>query len=71
MAGSSVQGVCLIRQPEPAKLEEGNIFYIEYLATAPWNLPNPIARQQYRGLALNFAGHYFICYKYAGFKIRF
>lgn len=44
---NQVQGICLIYQPTDAKLEAGNVFYVEYLAAAPWNLKNPIAQKRY------------------------
>jgi hypothetical protein len=50
MAESRVQGVCLIRQPEASKLERGDVFYIEYLASAPWNLANPISPKIFSGI---------------------
>lgn len=50
LAESRVQGVCLIRQPETSKLESGDVFYIEYLASAPWNLANPISPKIFNGI---------------------
>lgn len=45
-----VQGVCVISHPSGAKLEAGEVFYIEYLSSAPWNTPNPLAPKRYTGI---------------------
>jgi hypothetical protein len=36
-ADEKPQAVCIIYHPKESALEPGNIFYIEYLAVAPWN----------------------------------
>lgn len=35
------QAVCLIYHPKQSLFTDGNIFYIEYIAVAPWNRRNP------------------------------
>lgn len=35
------QAVCLIYHPKQSLISGGNIFYIEYIAVAPWNRKNP------------------------------
>lgn len=36
-AAGMPQGACVIYHPKPSVLSTGNIFYVEYLASAPWN----------------------------------
>jgi hypothetical protein len=50
MANNSLQGACLIYHPKPSALEKGDIFYIEYIAVAPWNRVNPMQTQVFRGV---------------------
>lgn len=50
IANEQVQGVCLIYHPEGAKLQVGDVFYIEYIAVAPWNTTNPIAPRRFNGI---------------------
>lgn len=42
MAEGYPQGACLIYHPKPSLIAPGDIFYIEYLAAAPWNRDNPM-----------------------------
>lgn len=44
------QGACLIYQPKESVLGGGKIFYIEFLATAPWNRENPMCRRRFRSI---------------------
>ncbi len=37
VADDKIQAICLIYHPKGALIEAGNIFYIEYVAVAPWN----------------------------------
>lgn len=50
LINNQVQGICLISHPTDAKLEPGEIFYVEYLSTAPWNTQNPLAPKRYSGI---------------------
>ena len=50
MADNIPQGACLIYHPKPSAFEEGNIFYIEYVAAAPWNRVNPMQPQVFKGI---------------------
>jgi len=47
---NEVQGICIISHPSGAKLEAGEVFYIEYLSSAPWNTTNPLAPKRYTGI---------------------
>ncbi len=42
IANDKIQAACLIFQPKTSAFQEGNIFYVEYIAVAPWNRPNPM-----------------------------
>lgn len=44
------QGVCLIFQPKESSLIRGDIFYIEFIAVAPWNRSNMHRERQYKGV---------------------
>lgn len=50
IANESVQAVCLIYHPKPSALEAGDIFYIEYVAVAPWNRKNPMRERSFKGV---------------------
>lgn len=55
------QAVCLIYHPKTSILSGNNIFYIEYIAVAPWNRKNPMAPKQFTGLGqilMQFIIHY-------------
>lgn len=61
MANGSPQGACMIYHPKPSALEKGNIFYIEYIASAPWNRINPMQAQIFKGIGtilIKFAINY-------------
>ena len=75
MADESSQGVCLIYHPKPSALEKGNIFYVEYVAVAPWNRVNPMQPRFFKGIgsilikyAVNYA-HTVLNLKY-GFSLH-
>lgn len=49
--GSSVEAACLIYFPKESSLQPiENIFYIEFIAIAPWNRFTPLENKRYRGL---------------------
>jgi len=50
MAEQNPQGACLLFHPKTPALGAGNIFYIEYVAVAPWNRQNPMAPKALRGV---------------------
>ena len=45
-----VQGICMIYHPKPSKLEEGDIFYVEYVSVAPWNRDSKIHERTFKGI---------------------
>jgi hypothetical protein len=50
IAEDQVQGVCVIYHPKPSKIDSQNIFYVEYLAVAPWNRNNVLAARKNKGI---------------------
>lgn len=61
IADGQPQGACLIYFPKDSAIDGQNIFYIEYVATAPWNRQNPIAERRFKGvgkLLVDFARDY-------------
>jgi hypothetical protein len=62
IAENTPQGVCIIYHPRASKLTSGNIFYLEYLAVAPWNRDSLIYARKFKGVgtallkcAINYA----------------
>ena len=49
-ANESTQAACLIYHPRKSETSPGNIFYIEYVAVAPWNRKNPMCERLYSGV---------------------
>lgn len=43
------QAACLIYHPKKSEIDTGEIFYIEYVAVAPWNRKNPMIDKKYKG----------------------
>lgn len=43
------QAACLIYHPKKSEINTGEIFYIEYVAVAPWNRLNPMKEKEYKG----------------------
>jgi hypothetical protein len=44
------QGACLIYHPQKSALTDDDIFYIEYVAVAPWNRKNPMTPKSFSGV---------------------
>lgn len=49
-ADDKPQAACLIYHPKKSVLHEEDIFYIEYIAVAPWNRKNPMQERELVGL---------------------
>jgi hypothetical protein len=47
-----VQGVCLTYHPKDSVLQDSSIFYIEYLASAPWNRNSAFHDKIYSGVGI-------------------
>ena len=70
MAENIPQGVCLIYHPKPSVLEDGDIFYIEYVASAPWNRVNPMRPQIFKKIG-SILIKYAIDYAHTVLKLRY
>jgi hypothetical protein len=46
----SVEGICVVCHPTTSRIDTKNIFYIDYLATAPWNRDNLVSKKVYKGV---------------------
>jgi hypothetical protein len=49
-ADGQPQAACLIYHPKPSALEAGDIFYVEFVAVAPWNRNCRIRPREFGGL---------------------
>jgi hypothetical protein len=49
-ANGKPQGACLIYHPKDSIIDSQNIFYIEFLAVAPWNRNNPMSKREFKGI---------------------
>lgn len=50
LCDDKVQANCVIYQPRESLLSQKNIFYIEFIAVAPWNRKNNIRDKRYNGI---------------------
>lgn len=50
IAEGNPQAACLVYHPKQSALHDGQIFYIEFIAVAPWNRENPLAPRAFLGL---------------------
>lgn len=50
VADGKPQGACLIYHPQKSATCANNIFYVEYVAVAPWNRKNPISERVFFGI---------------------
>lgn len=50
MAESQPQCACLIYHPKDSVIDGQDIFYIEYVAVAPWNRVNPMIGRRFKGV---------------------
>lgn len=51
------QAACLIFHPKESALSAGNIFYIEYIAVAPWNRRNVMQDRTFAGVGTRILKH--------------
>lgn len=70
MAEGYPQGACLIYHPKPSLISTGDIFYVEYLAAAPWNRANPMRERSIKGVATNLL-KYATNYAQSQLKLRY
>lgn len=57
VAEGAPQGACLIFHPKASALNKGDIFYIEYIAAAPWNRRNPMHEQAFKNVGTILVKH--------------
>ena len=50
LAENQVQGICNIYHPKPSKIDAMDIFYVKYVAIAPWNRPNCLSPKKFGGI---------------------
>ncbi len=56
IAESYPQAACLIYHPKPSAIDGQGIFYIEFVAVAPWNRQNPMQEKSFSGLGTLIVG---------------
>lgn len=57
MAEGFPQAACLIFYPKLSAINGQSIFYIEYIAVAPWNRENPMAGRAFKGVGKVLLDH--------------
>lgn len=45
-----IEGVCVIYHPQPSRIDSEEIFYVDFVAVAPWNRRNPVFPQKFKGI---------------------
>ncbi|WP_157725042.1 N-acetyltransferase [Vogesella sp. LIG4] len=70
MANGEPQAACMIYHPKASVFGSGDIFYIEYVATAPWNRPNPYKPRVLKG-AVPLLLRHVIQYAHAVLNLRY
>jgi hypothetical protein len=70
-----IQGICLTFHPKKSAIKSIDIFYIHYLASAPWNRVSKLYERKYKGVATEIIKQiqlYFIkTYQYSyGFSLH-
>jgi hypothetical protein len=58
-----IEAICIISHPKESVFDKENIFYIEYIAVAPWNRRSKFISRTYSGLGtvlIKSICHYFI-----------
>ncbi len=57
VADGKPQGACLMYHPKASTLGNGDIFYIEYIAVAPWNRENPMETRLFKAIGSTMIKH--------------
>jgi hypothetical protein len=57
MAEGVPQGACVIYHPKKSVIQAGDIFYVEYIAVAPWNRINPMQKRRFKGIGTILVKH--------------
>ncbi len=63
-----VQAVCITYHPKVSRVDEDNIFYVDYLASAQWNRNSPGYTRKFSGLASKLLSH---CVSYSRDVLKF
>ena len=63
------QAACLVYHPKASVVGAGDIFYIEYIAAAPWNRENVLAERVFKGVGPKLLDHV-ICYAKDDLKLQ-
>ena len=50
LANGKPQGACVFFHPKDSIIDSKNIFYIEFLAVAPWNRETPVTNREFKGV---------------------
>ncbi|MEP2603260.1 MAG: hypothetical protein ABJH28_17485, partial [Paraglaciecola sp.] len=74
-ANSAIQAMVIVYHPEKSRLEDRDVYYIDYLAVAPWNRVIGSSDKEFKGLGtllLKEVGKYFdVSLKYPyGFSLH-
>lgn len=51
------QAACMIYHPKKSVASTGDVFYVEYIATAPWNRENVLAERVFKGVGPKLLSH--------------
>lgn len=70
VANGKPQGACLIYHPKASAVGSGDIFYIEYIAVAPWNRSNPMEPRLFKAIGSILIKH-LICYAHSELNLRY
>jgi len=57
IAENKVQGACVIYHPKKSRLDEEEIFYVDYVASAYWNRDRPGYKKQFSGIGRKLLAH--------------
>jgi hypothetical protein len=47
---NQIEGICVIYHPQASRVDAKEIFYVDYVAVAPWNRKNPFYAQKFKGI---------------------
>lgn len=49
-SSNNVEAAIVIKHPQGSRFDQDEIYYIDYLAIAPWNRSNPLSQRVFKGL---------------------
>jgi hypothetical protein len=65
-----IQACCVIYHPKKSKMDEDDIFYVKYLAVAPWNRNTPFFKRKFGALGSILLGNCTV-YSNSEYKYRY